>query len=219
MSRLHAALSALVLLPVAGAAPASTLIDDATAGLYNAGIGTALNGTDPFFVTPDGGDPTVVLGPTDAPDLSAAAGALGDWLATPAAPGGTGWSAAPVSIPSSWTIETETAIIYAIDGGTTGLTGVTASIGVDNGILAWLDGDFLGGAQRPGGASAGEYTFDLGDLGAGTSFLQLLREDHGGGTGFTIRVTGDAAAPVPLPAAGVLLVAGLGGLAALRRRA
>jgi len=210
-------LAALALVTTAGAVQASVLIDNATLGLYNSGIGTALNGTDPFFVSPGGGDPTVVLGTGEQPDLSAAATELGDWLSNPAAPTGTGWSAGPVSIPATWTVETETAIIYEIDGGATGLTGVTASIGVDNGILAWLDGNFLGGAQRPGGAFAGEYTFVLGDLAAGKSYFQLLREDHGGGTGFRISVTGETAAPVPLPAAGVLLLAGLGGLAAMRR--
>lgn len=219
MTSLRTMLTALAMLPAAGVLHASVLVDDATTGLYNAGIGNALNGTDPFFVMPGGGDPTVILSSAPAPDLSAASGALGDWLSNPAAPSGSGWSTGPVSIPSNWAVQTETAIIYEIDGGATGLTGVTASIGVDNGILAWLDGNFLGGAQRPGGPVAGEYTFALGDLGAGKSFLQLLREDHGGGTGFTISVTGEAVAPVPLPAAGVLLLTGLGGLAAMRRRA
>lgn len=219
MLSFRATLAALALVTPAGALQASVLIDNSTPGLYNAGIGAALNGTDPFFVAPGGGDPTVVLTSAQQPTLSAAATALGDWLTNPAAPSGAGWSAGPVSIPANWTVQTETAIIYEIDGGVTGLTGVTASIGVDNGILAWLDGTFLGGAQRSGGPIAGEYTFSLGDLGAGKSYFQLLREDHGGGTGFVISVTGDAVAPVPLPAAGVLLVAGLGGLAAMRRRA
>jgi len=208
---------ALIAATLATGTHAATLIDGSTSGLYNAAIGTTLNGTDPFFVVPGGGDPTVVLGAGDAPDLSAADAVLGNWLVTPAAPTGTGWSTGPVSIPASWAVETETAIIYTIDGGDTGLTNVIADIGVDNGILVWLNGTFIGGAQRSGGAVAGEYNFVLGDLGVGSNFLQLLREDHGGGTGFKISVTGDTAA-VPLPAAGVLLLAGLGGLTVLRRR-
>jgi len=202
----------------AAGAGAATFVDDATTGLYNAGIGTVLNGTDPFFVTPSGGDPTTSLGPSDAPDLSAAATELGDWLTSPAAPSGSGWSSGPVSIPSSWAVQSETAIIYEIDGGASGLTGVTAEIGVDNGILVWLNGAFVGGEQAPGGASAGEHSFVLGNLAAGPNYLQLLREDHGGSTNYTISVTGDVAAPIPLPAAGILLAGGLAGLGALRRR-
>lgn len=209
--------AALVAAAFATTAQAATLVDGATKGFYNASIGNVLNGSDPFFVAPGGGDPTVVLGAGDAPDLSAASAFLGDWLVNPAAPTGTGWSGDPVSIPASWSVESETAIIYEIDGGSTGLTDVTADIGVDNGILVWLNGTFVGGAQRSGGAFAGEYSFVLGDLAKGSNFLQLLREDHGGGTGYRISVTGETAA-VPLPAAGLLLLAGLGGLTVLRRR-
>jgi len=209
-------LMALALVGAAGAANAATLVDNATQGLYNSGIGTALNGTDPFFVSPSAGDPTVTLGSSQAPDLSAAASQLGGWLTTPASPGGT-WSTGPVSIPSNWSVQHETAIIYAIDGGATGLTGVSASFGVDNGILVWLNGMFVGGAQRPGGVVSGEHEFALGSLGSGTNYLQVLREDHGGSTGYDVSVTGNVA-PIPLPAAGLMLIAGLGGLAAIRRR-
>ncbi len=93
-----------------------------------------------------------------------------------------------------------------------------ASFGVDNGIFVWLNGVFVGGHLRPGGATAGEFTVTIGNLGSGLSFLQILREDHGGGTGYTVEVTGDAMAVVPLPAAGWLLLAGLGGLAIARRK-
>lgn len=54
--------------------------------------------------------------------------------------------------------------------------------------------------MAPGGASLGEFSSPLADLAAGTHYLQLLREDHGGGTGYSIRLTGDDAAPsVPEP--------------------
>jgi hypothetical protein len=207
---------ALSLFATAASAAPVTLVDDTTSGLYNAGLGTALDGTDPFFQTNT--DNSLSLGPADAPDLSAGAAALGDWLANPAAPSGSGWSALAVAIPAAWTVGHETAIIYEIDGGATGLTGVTASFGVDNGIAVWLNGAFVGAEARAGGVIPGEHVFALGDLGAGTHYLQLLREDHGGGTGYTVSVTGEVAAPVPLPAAGLMLAGALGGFAAMRAR-
>lgn len=209
-------LMALALVGAAGVANAATLVDNTTQGLYNAGIGTALNGSDPFFVNPNSGDPTVTLGASQEPNLSAASTALGSWLTTPASPGGN-WSTGTVSIPSAWTVETETAIIYEIDGGATGLSDVSASFGVDNGILVWLNGRFIGGAQQPLGSVPGEHQFALGTLGSGTNYLQVMREDHGGSTGYDVSVTGEVS-PIPLPAAGLMLIAGLGGLAAIRRR-
>lgn len=208
-----------------GAAQAATLIDDTTQGLYNDGIGTTLDGTNPFgaalmfpLANSAGGDPSLDIPAGNEPDLSTAAGALGTWLSTPAAPGGS-WSAAPVAIPSTWAVNSETAIIYALDGGSFGLSNVEASFGVDNGLFVWLNGTFLGGHLRPGGSTLGEFTLSLGNLGAGTNYLQILREDHGGATGYAVSVTGDVnIAPVPLPASGLLLMLGVAGLAAYRRK-
>lgn len=208
-----------------GAGHAATLIDGTTAGYYNAGIGTVLDGTNPFggnFMFPianvAGGDPSLDIPAGNAPDLSAAAASLGSWLTNPAAPGGT-WSGAPVAIPASWAINTETAIIYELDGGAGGLSNVSASFGVDNGLFVWLNGSFLGGHLRPGGVSPGEFALSLGSLGAGMNYLQILREDHGGASGYSVSVTGDVnPAPIPLPASGLLLAGGGLALAGLRRR-
>ncbi|MBK4214910.1 VPLPA-CTERM sorting domain-containing protein [Paracoccus caeni] len=207
-------------------AMAATLIDNSTQGYYNNGIGTSLDGTNPFggnFMFPlanvSGGDPSLDIPAGNEPDLSSASAALGDWLSNPAAPGGT-WSAGPVAIPTSWTINDETAIIYTLDGGAGGLSNVNASFGVDNGLFVWLNGTFLGGHLRPGSAIPGEFSLSLGDLGSGLHYLQILREDHGGASGYTVDVTGDLnqPAPVPLPASGLLLLAAAAGLSALRRR-
>jgi hypothetical protein len=204
---------------------AATLIDGSTAGYYNDGIGTVLDGSNPFegsYMFPGAdlsqGDPSLNIPAGKAPDLSAAASALGSWLTTPAFPGGS-WSASPVAIPASWSVNSETAIIYELDGGAGGLSNVLASFGVDNGLFVWLNGNFLGGHLRPGGVVPGEFTVSLGDLGAGLNYLQILREDHGGLAGYSVEVTGDLTpAPVPLPASGLLLAAGAAGLAAFRRR-
>lgn len=215
--------SAIALILSGAAAQAATLIDGSTQGLYNDGIGQALDGTNQFggsnmfpCANVQCGDPSLDIPASSEPDLSAASGPLGDWLTNPTAPGGS-WSASAQAIPSNWAVNTETAIIYELDGGAAGLTSVSAAFGIDNGIFVWLNGTFLGGHLRAGGASLGEFTLDIGAVGAGMNYLQVLREDHGGGTGYAVSVTGDVAA-VPLPAAGFLLIGGLGGLVALKRR-
>ncbi|WP_103332644.1 VPLPA-CTERM sorting domain-containing protein [Pseudotabrizicola formosa] len=203
-----------------GAAFAATIIDGTTQGLYNSGIGDLNVGSAPFPCPNVGcGDPNVDYGPGDAALINGivnTSAALGNWLTTPTTPGGT-WSGGPVNIPSTWSINSETAIIYAIDAGATGLSNVIASFGVDNGLFVWLNGVFQGGHLRSGGVAANEFVLNLGSLGVGMNYLQVLREDHGGSTGYSVLVTGDVSA-VPLPAAGWLMLAGIGGLAALRRR-
>ena len=212
-------------------ARAAVFIDGSTQGLYNAGIGTLLNGTNPIvddngastFLFPNNNsnpnDPTVNAPPE--PDLSTAATALGNWLTDPANPGGS-WSAVPQAIPSTWTINTETAIIYEIDSGTTGLESVSAQFGIDNSIFVWLDGIFQGGQVRPGDVSLGELTLSLGDLTPGPHFLQVLREDHGNPTGYAVQVEGEPlTAVIPVPGAVGLMATALGvlgSLAAYRRR-
>jgi len=199
----------------ASSASAAVILDGSSVGRYNSSIGTSLDtlGTmDPFPCANIAcGDATVSF-PT-APDLSAAAGVLGNWLTEPASPGGS-WTSAQ-AIPSTWAVNTETAIIYAIGSGG-GLTNLSLSLGVDNGIFVWLDGDYFFGARRAGGSSLGEYVVALPDLAAGTHFLQIMREDHGGGTGYAIELTADART-VPEPGTLALLGLGFLGFAATRR--
>lgn len=183
----------------ANLASALTLVQTGDAGYYNNSIGTVLNGTNggetgPFPVSNDGSYDF-----SSAPDLSAASAALGNWLTNPLGLN-SNWTLMS-SIPNSWTAGSEVAVIYQFD--TLAATGVVASFGVDNGIHAWLDGVYLGGARRPGGVSLGEHTFNVGDLTAGTHFLQLLLEDHGSANGYAVQITADTFVPGPPPTSSV----------------
>ena len=201
-------------------ANAVTLVTTSDPGFYNDSIGDVLNLTNggetgPFPVF---NDSTLTF--ATAPDLSAAAPALGDWLTNPQSLN-SNWTA-EASIPNTWTPGDKVGIIYQFD--TLGATNVEASFGVDNGIFARLDGEYIFGARSSGGVSPGEYVLNLGDLDAGTHYLQLLLEDHGGSNGYVVDITADTFIPGPPTAQisepGPLAVLGLGlvALTFVRRR-
>lgn len=201
------------------------LVETADPGFYNNSIGTALNlsntGTDtcaePFPTSND----CAATYPA-APDLSAAGSILGNWLSEPLNLN-SNWSGSQISIPNSWTAGTEVAIIYQFD--TLGATGVNASFGVDNGIFLWLNGEYLFGARGPGSVELGEYTLPIGDLAAGSHFLQILLEDHGSLSGYNVNISAETfipgpppETPVPVPATLLLMALGLAGLGFSRRK-
>ena len=202
---------------VSSNANAVPIVTNATTGYYNNGLGTLLDTfgvNDPFPCANVGcGDNSLVF--AAAPNLTAAAGPLGTWL-TNAAPSGGAWSATPQGIPGSWAVNTETAIVYAINAGS-GLINVNLSLGVDNGIFVWLNGAYLFGARAGGGSTLGEYSLALSNL-VGINYLQILREDHGGATGYDILLTADRVVPIPEPRTIGLLGLALLGLAFARRR-
>ena len=170
---------------------AVVLVETSDPGFYNNSLGTVLNGTNggesgPFPVSNDAN-----IDFPSPPDLSAADAILGNWLTDPLNLNAN-WSFQN-PIPNSWAVDSEVAIIYQFD--TLGATNVIANFGVDNGIFAWLDGTYLGGARRAGGVSLGEHTFNIGALDAGTHFLQLLLEDHGSTNGYAVEITADTFIP------------------------
>ncbi|ATE60027.1 PEP-CTERM sorting domain-containing protein [Thauera sinica] len=190
----------LAALATSTAANAVVLVQTNDPGFYNNSIGTALNGTNggeagPFPVSNDAN-----LTFSNAPDLSAASAALGNWLTDPLDLNAN-WSYR-TSIPNSWTPGSEVAVIYQFD--TLGATNVVASFGVDNGIFVWLNGVYLFGARGPGSYVPGEYVINIGDLSAGTHFLQLLLEDHGSVNGYAVTITADEFIPGPGPGGGTV---------------
>jgi hypothetical protein len=198
-----------------GSAHGAVIIDGTTSGLYNDGLGDlfALDGPGGFLLGPNvsEGDPTVAFGTDPLASVVYPAAFGTDWLGGNYAGGS--WSGAPVPIPSTWTVNSETAIVY--DFTLAGSSDIHMDLGVDNGILVWLDGAYIFGAQAGGGSSIDEYDVDLTSVPGGAHSLQILREDHGGGTDFDILV--DATTAVPVPATLLLLFTGLAAGAVARR--
>lgn len=173
---------------------AVVLVDGGTAGFYNQALGTILDGTAPEFPLPlgQGDDPTIF--PASEPGFFAAADILGSWLAAP--PNlNSNWQALAV-IPSSWDVNTETAIVYPIDAGAYGIADLRGDFDADNGIFVWVNGQFKFGAVAPGLPSPiGQYEYAnivLGALPPGSNYIQILREDNGVAAGSQIRITGTA---------------------------
>ena len=212
-------MSALAMLVLPLASHAIVIIDSTvnTAGRYNNNLGdlAGLDGPGGFFLAGNvaEGDPTLLpVIPQPAVVYGGAFGA--NWLAGNYTGGG--WSAGSVAIPNTWDINHETAIVYEFT--LAGLTNLHIDLGVDNGILVWLNGNYIFGAQAPGGSFLNEYDIDLANLAAGTHRLQILREDHGGATGYNIRADAVTVTAVPEPATLSLLGLGLLSLGFVRRR-
>lgn len=206
---------ASALLAASVQANATLIIDNSTTGLYNSGLGdlAAMDGPGGFLLGANisEGDPTIELAADPGFAFTPEFGA--DWLNGDYT-GGT-WSGPGTAIPSSWAVNTETAIVY--DFFLDGLSDLTIDVGVDNGIVMWLDGVFIFGATRSGGANLNEYDINLSGIAAGDHSLQILRADHGGSTGYAIEVRAQSV-QVSEPATLGLIGLGLAGLIATRRR-
>ena len=195
-------------------ASAAIIIDNTTTGaLYNQGLGDlhAMDGVGGFLVGPNSseGDPTIVLGAD--PNFAFTPQFGNDWLGGDYTGGS--WLLLLGPVPSSWALNTETAIVYDFNLATA--SNIHIDLGVDNGIVLWLDGNFLFGATAPGGSALTEYDVDIAALAAGAHRLQILRADHGGAQDFDISV--DATA-VPEPGTLLLSIVSLAGMGLARRK-
>ena len=207
MKRLHPSLLlglVSLILSISNVGATVMLVQTSDPGFYNNAIGNSLNLSGLTGVTGTGSDTCAEPFPNSndchaiystAPNLNAANAALGNWLGDPLHLN-SNWNFLS-SIPNSWPVGTEVAVMYQFN--TLGATGVKALFGVDNGIYAFLDGTYLLGRRDAGGVALGEYSLDIGNLSAGTHFLQLLLEDHGSTNGYAVKISADTFIPGPPP--------------------
>ena len=186
------------------------LVNNATLGYYNF-AGNALDNTDPWFPHPVPPDPTLLNAPEPDRQALVSKAGLGALLVdNPLAGGGLGSGWGPLrTIPSSWTPTTETrsstrstparwasrtspATSASTTASTSRSTAATSS-------APWNPAPSSPASETPASPSA---------TCTPANYLQILREDHGGGTGHLIEVSGTRVTSDPNAAR--LLLAGAG---------
>jgi RHS repeat-associated protein len=169
------------------------LVNNFSQAYYNNKIGDLYPGnpTNPlasYFPGPNisTGQPTADF--SIEPDLSSI-NELGSWLSDPESAIQNGFWSDLQSIPRSWSVNTETAIIYQVDGGEYGVKNLIADFVVDNSILVWVNGEYQFGIGNPPGFRVNDVP--LGDLNPGKNYIQIIRADYGVRTNYSVTITGN----------------------------
>lgn len=144
------------------------------------------------------------------------------WASGPAAFGNQDGTGAYTGVPYStyWQAGTDLALLqnFTVTGSVNNIAG-KINVAVDNGFIAFLNGQEIARETGEGWTSYWEYTldFDSGLLQPGVNEFAILAADHGVATAFDMQLTADVN-PVPVPATVVLLATALTGLAGTRLR-
>ncbi|OUS26113.1 hypothetical protein A9Q99_19240 [Gammaproteobacteria bacterium 45_16_T64] len=215
MSRIFGLVLSLVFFSISTSTWAVVIIDDTTGGLYNSSLGDMADYYGPSHfpnANSSEGDPNYPS--ISEPTVFGAAFGT-DWLGGDYTGGSWG---AVANIPNTWAVNHESAVVYDFVLGAA--SDIHIDLGVDNGIYVWLDGTYLFGAMQGGGSNINEYNIDLAGVASGAHSLQILREDHGGGTGMNISVdvTDAPVVTVSEPSSFALFSLGLIGLMRARKR-
>ncbi len=91
-------------------------------------------------------------------------------------------------------------------------------MGVDNGFSLYVNGQLIASGNAEGFTNRWEYGGQFGNaLHAGTNFIAVALEDHGGLTAFDMQITAGVA-PIPEAETYAMMLAGLGLLGVATRR-
>ena len=162
-----------------------TLVESSDAGVYSNSTCTLMN-SDPSYADPGPytlNDYKSASYPT-AQDPCALDFVLDNWLRT----SGLSWLNSKkmfgVRISNNWAPGTEVEVIYQTD--TMEMLHAVDSIDVDNGILVWGNGEYLG-ENRRSGQVAGIYVFNMGEVKNSDHFLRALN-DYGDTHGYLVEI-------------------------------